>query len=510
MNVEELSKDFEIDARNLRENPPSQEAAGLLDHDLASKLTILPLDKKGNRLWVAMSDPLNYDVIADLYDLTGLFIEPVLSAEQDIRYFINQLYSSAQIETITSQFLVEENIRKFEYQLDAELRKQLQSAPVVKLVDSLIESAFLCGASDIHIEPYEHTLRARFRIDGQLANPQIIKQSMLPNVISRLKIMASLNIMEKRLPQDGHFSLKVSGEAMDFRLSTMPTLFGEKAVIRLLYNQDEHLGIEQLGFFTKDLIVLDRLFQNPHGAVIITGPTGSGKTTTLTGFMSVLNKIGTNIVTVEDPVENPIEGVNHVAVDPKAGLDFPRALRHILRQDPDVIMVGEIRDPETAAIAAQAAITGHLVLSTVHTNDAAGVFPRFVDMGVEPFMVAAALNGVIAQRLVRRLCRFCKEKQLISKFNQTKTIPIPVGSMVYTPNGCNQCGNTGYKSRFALYEYVIINDAMRRDMAENEYNLGHVENIMRGHCRPIVENGIENILMGNTSVDEVMRAVYRE
>lgn len=513
LTFEELSKlmaeKYYIATRDLAKDPPGRQASGLLAHHEASRWTVLPLSQSGNRLWVAMSDPLNYRAITDLSDVTGLFIEPVLAKDSEIRYFLNQLYGSAQIETIASQFLVDENIRKKQYLLDAELRAQLQSAPAVKLVESLIESAVLYQASDIHIEPHELLLRARFRIDGQLANPQIIKGSLLPNIISRLKIMASMNIAEKRLPQDGHFNLTVHGEAIDFRLSTLPTQYGEKAMIRLLYGQKERLDINQLGFFPEDMADLNRLFRSPYGAVIITGPTGSGKTTTLTCFMTELNKVEVNIVTVEDPVENPIEGVNHVNVDPKAGLDFPRVLRHILRQDPDIIMVGEIRDPETAAIAAQAAVTGHLVLSTLHTNDASGVFSRLVDMGIEPYMVAASLNGVIAQRLVRRLCPVCTIPEEPSPL-QVRWLKLPSGLMAYEPKGCNQCGQTGYKGRFAIYEYIIIDEAMRREMANCQYDLSRVEEIMRRDNRTILKNGIKNIVLGRTSASEVIRVVFRE
>jgi len=504
-----LIKHFHIKSRDLIEEPPSPGAAGLLEHALAVRWTVLPLHQDGNRLWVAMENPLEYRIIADLQTHTALFIEPVLVKEPDIRYFINRLYSSTHIETIASQFLVEENIRKNQYQLNVELRTQIQNAPTVQLVDSLIESAVLYRASDIHIEPYEHSLRARFRIDGQLANPQMISGSLLPNIISRLKIMGGMNIAEKRLPQDGHFNLTIHDESIDFRISTLPTIYGEKAVIRLLYGQAKRMEINELGFFPEDMDNLTRLFRSPYGAVIITGPTGSGKTTTLTGFMSELNSGQVNIVTVEDPVENPIEGINHMAVDPKAGLDFPRALRHILRQDPDIIMVGEIRDQETAVIAAQAAITGHLVLSTLHTNDAAGVFPRLVDMGVEPFMAAASLNGVIAQRLVRRLCPLCAKKEPILD-SEARWLRLAPETTAYGAKGCNQCGQTGYKGRFALYEYIIIDETMRRDMAAVQYNLGEVEKIMMRNTRSILKNGAQNIVLGHTSVAEVIRVVFRE
>ena len=503
-------EDYYIKTRSLVEEPPEQEASGLLDYNIAAQKLVLPLKKEGNRLWIATSTPLDYQAIMDLQVITGLFIEPVLASESEIRFFLNQLYGSDQIKNIASQFLVDENIRKSRYQLDSALREQIQSAPVVQLVDSLIESAVLNRASDIHIEPYESVLRARFRIDGQLVNPQYMSVDLLPNVISRLKVMANLNIAERRLPQDGNFRLTTSNEDVDFRLSTMPTQYGEKAVIRLLYGQAKGLTVKELGFFPEDLAAIDRLFRNPYGAVIVTGPTGSGKTTTLSGFMAeLLNKENVNIITVEDPVENPIEGINHVAVDPKAGLDFPRALRHILRQDPDIIMVGEIRDTETAKIVSQAAITGHLVLSTLHTNDAAGVFSRLVDMGVEPFIVAASLNGVIAQRLVRKLCPLCKEPQALS-LAEGRMLKIPEGAAVYGPKGCNQCGMQGYRGQTALYEYFTLNDNMRRKMAEYKYEAGAVEGIVKENMRTILENGAENIIRGITSPSEVIRVVFRE
>ncbi|MCL2399115.1 MAG: GspE/PulE family protein [Defluviitaleaceae bacterium] len=504
-----LAREGDIITRNLIEFPPEPESAELLDHELATRLLVLPLEQKNDRLWIAMQNPLDYQVISDLYEATGIFIEPVLAKESDIRFFLNQLYSSDHIKNIVSQFLVDKNLRKNQYQLNSELQAQLQSAPTVQLVDSLIESAVLYRASDIHIEPYENILRARFRIDGQLTNPQKVSIDLLPNIISRLKIMADLNIAEKRLPQDSNFSLTVHNESVDFRLSTMPTLYGEKAVIRLLYGQDERMSIHNLGFFPEDMQAIKRLFNNPYGAVIVTGPTGSGKTTTLTGFMSELNKDNVNIVTVEDPIENPVEGINHVAVDPKSGLDFPRALRHILRQDPDIIMVGEIRDPETALIAARAAITGHLVLSTLHTNDAAGAFPRLVDMGIQPFMVAASLNGIIAQRLIRQLCSGCAKSASLSSV-ESQMLKLPKDMTVYEAKGCNHCGQTGYKGRFALYEYVIIDETMRHDMAVEGYDPGKVDAIMRKNIRTMLENGIKNIILGRTTAAEVIRVVFRE
>ena len=505
----EHKNEHQVEVWDLAEAPPSTEVAHLLDYATASKYLVIPLKQEKGRLWLAMANPTNHQAIEDLQAITGLFVEPVFSEESDIRYQLNRLYGMAAIETIASQFLVDENLRKTP--INTELRAQIQSAPTVQLVDSLIESAFLNKASDIHIEPYENILRARFRIDGHLTNSQNVNINLLPNVISRLKIMAGMNIADKRMPQDGHFSLRIHEENIDFRLSTLPTLYGEKAVIRLLYGQHKRFKLHELGFFKEDLPVFERLLQSPYGAVIITGPTGSGKTTTLTSFMAKLNSESQNIVTVEDPVENPIEGINHVAIDVKVGLDFPRALRHILRQDPDIIMVGEIRDNETAAITAQAAITGHLVLSTLHTNDAKGVFPRLVDMEVEPFMVAASLNAVIAQRLVRRLCPLCKVASQ-PKSSEAEWLKLPIDASVYIPreNGCNQCGNTGYKGRFAIYEYILIDETMRREMAAVKYEAARVESIMASAMSAsMLENGSKNVLEGNTSADEIIREVFR-
>jgi len=485
-------------------------ATEFLNHAAALQLVALPIKQRDGRLWVAVPNPLDCNIINDLQTLTGLFIEPIQAREQEIRFHIDQVYGTANIETIASQFLVEENIRKNQYQLDSTLREQLQSAPTVKLVDSLIESAILNRASDIHIEPSEHVLRIRIRLDGQLSNPQTVDTDLLPNVISRLKIMGGMNIAEKRLPQDGSFSLRYHGEQIDFRLSTLPTLYGEKAVLRLLYGQSERLSTDNLGFFPEDQETLRRMFRSPYGAVIITGPTGSGKSTTLTGFLSELNTPNVNIMTVEDPIENPIEGINHTAADPKSGFGFPRALRSILRQDPDIIMVGEIRDKETAAIAAQAAITGHLVLSTLHTNDAAGVFPRLVDMGVEPFLAAACLNGIVAQRLVRKLCENCAEDGKLTA-EEARLLELPQDTAVKVPNGCGQCRGMGYSGRFAIYEYIEVNEGMRREMAGCGYVFGEVEKIMRrGSGRSMLDNGVRNVVLGRTSAAEVVRAVFRE
>jgi len=504
-----LEDKYNIKTRDLIQEPPNQEAALLLEHSLALRWLTLPIKQEADRFYCAMSNPLDYSIISNLNTATDCFIEPVLAKESDIRYFLDKMYGKRYIQNIASEFLVEENILKNEYQLDTSLREQIQNAPTVKLVDSLIESAVLHRASDIHIEPYEHSLRARFRVDGQLSTHQQMDKPLLPNIISRLKIMGNMNIAEKRKPQDGSFSLTIHDEAVDFRLSTIPSAYGEKAVIRLLYGVKERLDTQSLGYFSEDLTIMRQLFNNPYGIVIITGPTGSGKSTTLTSFISEKNRDNVNITTVEDPVENPIEGVNHIPVDSKSGLDFPNLLRYILRQDPDVIMIGEIRDTASAQIAIEAAITGHLVLSTLHTNDACGVFPRLVDMGVQPYLLAASLNGVIAQRLVRRLCTHCAKQEVISQAD-AMLLNLPNNSRVYAGIGCNHCNGTGYKGRLAIYEYIIIDDEMRSQMAGEDYRPFAVEKILKTGISTMLDNGVKNILAGNTCVSEVIKAVFRK
>lgn len=476
----------------------------LLGHDYAMEYEALPINLKNRHLRVAI-DHTRHDIpslIRNLVDITHLYIVPVHAPADEIRFHINRVYGEKAMSSLASQFVVDQQLKLRTEELDSDTVKLISNAPAVRLLESVISAGVLHRASDIHIEPHGHTLRTRYRIDGQLLTHGTVDLSLLPNIISRLKVMAAMDIAEKRRPQDGHFTMVVSGERVDFRLSTLPTAFGEKAALRLLFGSAARLKKEDLGFLKEDLIKLNTLFSQPHGAIFMTGPTGSGKSTTLNCFLESMDKEAKNIVTVEDPVENPIMGVNHVNVERSAGMDFAGALRHILRQDPDVIMVGEIRDHETASIAIRAAITGHVVLSTLHTNDAAGVIERLIDMGIEPYLATAALTGIISQRLVRRICTECSRPTVL-KESHAIMLDIPIDTIVYEGAGCVRCNETGYKGRFAIYEYIILDEEKRKIINKKPSSFAEKQRKKKA----LRNNAIRNLILGNTTVEEVINAL---
>ena len=472
-------------------------AAKLLDYEYANRYRVLPIKCENNHLWVATEEPDNLAVTAHLADITGMYIIPVFACAEEIRLAITQFLAPRALNTIETQFLVD--ARMDELAGNPHLLAEISSAPAVRFIDSVIEAGITNRVSDIHIEPHGNLLRTRCRVDGKLYTYSHVDISILPSVVSRLKIIGGMDISEKRRPQDGRFTMSLHGQKIEFRLSTLPTAFGEKAVIRLLYGQAARLSKSELGFFDDDLHELTELFYKPHGAIFMTGPTGSGKSTTLNSFMAELNRDGRNIVTVEDPVENPIMGINHVNVDRAAGYSFATMLRHILRQDPDVIMIGEIRDEETVRIAIQAALTGHVVLSTLHTNDAAGVIERLLDMGIEPYLAASALSGVVSQRLVRRICTDCITPALPTA-HEADMLGIPENTEVFAGKGCTGCDGTGYRGRIAVYEYIVMTDDMRRQMSRAPYEFA--EQLRKSST--FKKNALRHLRQGNTTIEEVV------
>ena len=389
--------------------------------------------------------------------------------------------------------------------------ERIDNAPVVKLVNTLVENAYRKNASDIHIEPFKTKTRIRFRIDGDLVEQMSVKANVHSALVTRIKILAGMNIAEKRIPLDGRYGVRVDGVNQDLRVSSKPTVYGEKVVIRLLATGDESARkITDLGMTDYNYEMFSSILRCPHGVLLVTGPTGSGKSTTLYAALGELSKPNVNIVTVEDPVEKKMDGINQVQINDKAGMTFAAALRSILRQDPDIIMVGEIRDGETADIAIRAAITGHLVLSTLHTNDAAGTIMRLVDMGVAPYMVATSLIGVVAQRLVKLLCPHCKEKVILDDPADLRLIGKEERTAVYAPRfgGCRECNGTGFKGRTAIHEIIVTGNDIKELISQNATADVINQQARKNGTRLLRENVAEMVLAGTTTMDELVRATY--
>lgn len=493
MNLEQYNIDYNI--------------ASKVPESIARRYTVIGVGVEDNKLKVAMKDPLNMFALDDLKLSTKMDIIPILASENAILNLINQTYTSAQTKNIVFQV---------ERQMQEEVQKQVNegenddNAPMIQLVNNILQRCILKGASDIHIEPFEFYVRIRYRIDGQLHELMQTKKEMLNGITTRIKILSGLDIAERRLPQDGRMSKMVNEQQVDLRVSILPTIYGEKTVIRFIYRTGKDLGLEEIGFHPSDFEKVKNLLKNPHGIILLTGPTGSGKSTTLAAALKVLNNENVNIITVEDPVENMIEGVNQVAVNTKVGLTFAGALRSILRQDPDIIMIGEMRDSETSTIAVRAAITGHLVLSTLHTNDAVSSIPRLIDMGTEAYMVGAAIKGIISQRLVRRLCPNCRQKHVVTAAEK-RVYGIQEGTEVYKPRGCNSCNQTGYKGRIAVHEVLAIDSHMEDMISSGQVSTEDLKElaIQRG-MRTLWDNALFNVLQGKTSMEEMLRIAYEQ
>jgi type IV pilus assembly protein PilB len=503
-----LSRQIGLEFVDLTETTVDPSAAGLISASLARRYQALPLGWEDDRLVLALADPSNVFAIDDIRTITKRELKVVVATRAAIIDAINKYHRmDGEAESISAQAASE---LEPEEDLSA-VREVVEDAPIVKLVNMLISQAITDRASDIHIEPSERDLRVRYRIDGVLHEVMRPPKSIQSGVISRLKIMAEINIAERRIPQDGRVNIKLNGKAVDLRVATLPTVYGEKVVMRILDKSTALLQLSDLGFLPQSMERYEQSYRKPYGTILVTGPTGSGKSTTLYATLNILNQDTKNIITVEDPVEYRLAGVNQVQTNNKAGLSFAAALRSILRSDPDIVLVGEIRDKETATIAIEAALTGHLVLSTLHTNDAATTPTRLIEMGVEPFLVASALDCIVAQRLARRLCDRCKEAYQIPV---SELAPlgwdIESGDDVaefFRPVGCTHCGKTGYRGRFALHEVLTVTEDIERLIVEREHSEDIKKMAMAQGMVTLRQAGLIHVGKGTTSIEEVLRVV---
>ena len=463
---------------------------------------VLPFRETSSSVQVLTSNPLNFEVFNSLKVKFKKNIEPVMSFNYKIQEAINHIY-----EKNTQDFDEFEDIHAEEYNLQdpvIDLLDAHDTAPIIKLVNTILVRAVKERASDIHLEPYEKELLIRFRVDGSLYSVLKLKKRLQNTISSRIKIMGKLNIAEKRLPQDGSIPLRLAGKDIDIRLNTLPTAFGERLVLRLQDRSQTFLKLDQLGFSAKDRESLDELLDKSYGILLATGPTGSGKSSTLYASLSKINSTDINIITIEDPVEQRIQGLGQIQVNPKIGLTFAKGLRSILRQDPDVIMVGEIRDLETMKISINASLTGHLVLSTLHTNDSAGVFPRLIDMGCEPFLIATSLLGVISQRLVRLLCPDCKQAYKLSA-SELKLLGQKLKkNTFYKAKGCSTCNYTGYLGRTAIAEVLILNDDIRSLILKNSSGTAIKKQALEQGMTSFRDHGFQKASEGLTTIEEVL------
>lgn len=514
-----LSQQYRVPTINLDEYEIDAEILKLVSKEQCEKHRVIPVSRAGSSLIVAMADPTNLHAIDDLKFLTGYNIEPVIASETSIANAVERYYSAGpSYDEVMAGF--EESEIEFtgdDEELNVlELEKASEDAPVVRLVNMILLNAIKKGASDIHIEPYEKKLRVRYRVDGVLVEEMTPPLKLKNAISSRLKIMSQLDIAERRLPQDGRIKLKLGkGREMDFRVSVLPTLWGEKIVMRLLDKGNLQLDMTKLGFDNKPLEDFLWAIRQPWGMVLVTGPTGSGKTTTLYSALSELNKVVSNISTAEDPVEYNLAGINQVQMHDEIGLNFAMALRAFLRQDPDIIMVGEIRDFETAEIAVKAALTGHLVLSTLHTNDAPATISRLLNMGVEPFLITASVNLVLAQRLARKVCSDCRqpiqiEPQALEELGFTpEQVSIAQGRLV-KGFGCRTCNGTGYKGRVALYEVMRFTDGLKEMVLQGSSTAELKAAAIKSGMVTLRMAGIGKVLDGVTTTEEILRVTMSD
>jgi type IV pilus assembly protein PilB len=505
-----LARHLRMPAVDLSRFEPDAKMLRLIPADLARKHLVMPLRRDGRNLTVAMADPSDLTLLNDLKFITRFDVFPVIAGEYSLRTLVDKHYDVGDQQQLADLLRdVEESADGLEVLEDQEeetlTQAQINDAPVVKLINGVLGEAVRRGASDIHIEPFEHEMRVRYRIDGALHEIMKPPLKMKAALTSRVKILASLNIAERRIPQDGRIKLKLANRVIDFRVSTLPVLFGEKIVLRILDKGNLTLDLTTFGFEPKAEQDLMKAILNPYGMVLVTGPTGSGKTTTLYSSLQRINTIDTNIMTAEDPVEYNLPGINQVQVRPEIGLTFASALRAFLRQDPNIIMIGEVRDLETGGIAIKAALTGHLVLSTLHTNDAPSSITRLVDMGIEAFNVASAVNLVVAQRLVRRICSNCKapatytQEEVHSLGTDLEHMPFMKGT------GCDACGGSGYRGRQGLYEVMALSPELRR-MILRGASVEELRNqAVREGMLTLRMDGLKKVERGITTLEEVVK-----
>jgi len=472
----------------------------MIPEKLAMTYQVLPVKKNGNKLVVAMADPLDFYAIEDIRMTTGFQIDTMIATKEELARAIDRYYGIQ--ETVNE---IMQNLPKEEEMDDEQL--QSEDAPVSRMVNQIIANAVKQRASDIHFDPQENELKVRIRVDGEIRTEQTLPKHMQGVITARIKIMSSLNIAEKRLPQDGRIQMEVDFRFVDIRVSTLPTVHGEKVVLRILDLGQAIKEIEQLGFSPAHANKFRNMISKSYGIVLITGPTGSGKSSTLYAALNELNDDNVNIITVEDPVEYRLQGLNQVQVNEKTGMTFARGLRAILRQDPNVVMVGEIRDIETAEIAIRAALTGHLVLSTIHTNDAVSTVTRLIDMGIEPFLISSALSGVVGQRLVRRVCKECSapyeptvEEQKILEQYQIEAPKLLKGK------GCGRCNRTGYRGRVAIHELLVLDDHLKQMVIERKSDSTYRAYLKEKGFTTMLEDGLEKVKQGLTTISEVIRA----
>lgn len=505
--LEVLEKQLGTPAIDLGKYKIDPNATALIPENIARRYDLIPIGKSDGKLVVAMNDPLNIFAIDDIKLLTGMDIKIVISSKTVILKAINKFYSQESTKKALEEFeetYTPSSIEDF----DEEDLTEVNSAPVVKLVNSIISQAIKMKASDIHIEPSEKNIRIRYRVDGDLQEIMNLSNKSLMAIVTRIKIMGRMDIAERRIPQDGRIETEIEGRDIDMRISTLPTVYGEKIVIRLLDREGFNFTKEDLGFSDYDLKIFNKILKQPYGIILVTGPTGSGKTTTLYTILKDLNREEKNIITVEDPVEYKLNGINQVQVNNKAGLTFANGLRSILRQDPDIIMVGEIRDSETAEIAVRASITGHLVLSTLHTNDTASTVVRLIDMGIEPYLVSTSVIGIISQRLVKKLCPDCKvpykpnsREKSIFGLDEAQDFTL------YKPLGCNKCFK-GYRGRIPVHEIMYIDQDVRK-LIDSRGTTDEIKGMaIKNGMTTLNESALNLATKGTTSLEEVFRIGY--